>query len=125
MGQPNIHYNSVTARWEFRGRGGALRFTLDDTQPAGVGKIYAAVGSNVAFDVGSYAVAVGSIPLTGVAAGDMVWGTPKATFPANIGIVGFYVSGANNVNVSAVNAAGIAGSYPAMGWDMFAIRRVT
>ena len=125
MGIPISKYISKSNRWEIRGKSGKLKMTIDDSNPAAIGKMYAAVGSNVAFDVGSYSVAVGSIPLTGVKAGDVVIGNPKTALGANIGIAGLMVSGNDNVNVYAVNSAAAAGSLPAMGWDLLSIRRIT
>lgn len=124
MGRPSLEYNARSNRWEVRGKGGTLRFAVDDASNP-LGRVIAGVGSNAAIAaVGSYSTAIGSIQLVGVAAGDAIIATPKVAMPTNLSVGGFFVSGANNINFSVINPdIDTVGSMPAMGWDIIAIRR--
>ena len=123
--RPSINYNPVTNRWEIRGKGGVLRFAVDDASNP-IGKITAALGSNAALaSIGSYSVKVGSIAITGVGTADAVFATPRVALPSNVFVGGINVSGNGNINFSAINMnAAVIASMPAMGWDIIAIRRI-
>lgn len=122
--RPSITYNAVANRWEVRGKGGVLRFAIPDNSNA-VGKITALVGSNAALSsLGSCSVTIGSIAVTGVGTADAVIATPRVALPTNVAVGGFRVSGNDNINFHAINTAiAVVASYPAMGWDIVAIRR--
>jgi len=95
------------------GDGGAL--TL-------INKLTGTLGAIAA--VGSGATAVGTITgMTGVAIGDVIFGTPKAALAGNIGLGGFYVPTTNVVNAYVQNTKpDSAGSLISVGIDILQIR---
>ena len=148
MGKPrNWRWNANTQRWENVGRGDAVKAYVDDTylgadqfKAGTLATIEAAtIGSGTQLDfilgftgssalltaIGTGAIAVGTITnATGLAVGDKVFGTPKTNFAGgHVGPAGFFVPTANVLNVFLQNSKpDSAGSFPAVGWDIVAVR---
>ena len=129
----NLSWNSVAQRWESVGRDGLVKVYIDETG-LGVGQggtslgyFRKFVGSNAALaSVVAYggAVAIGTITnTTGLQVGDAIFGVRKntnlQTVPLN---VKFYVPTTDTLNIHVGNFGTIAGSLPAGGWDIVAIR---
>lgn len=148
MAKPReLRWNSTAQRWESAGRDGLVKAYQDETgwgaNQLTVGTLAtlqaARVGSGPQINfmlgfIGSSAsitsVAVGEITIgtitnaTGLAVGDKVFGNPKAATlqTGRLGIAAFYVPTTNVLNVHIANLGTVAGSLPAVGWDMFAVR---
>ena len=128
----NLKWNSTAQRWESVGRDGLVKVFIDETglgiggNPA-IGYFRKFVGSNAALaSVVAYggAVAIGTITnATGLAVGDFVRGIRKNTNLQTVPLsVGFYVPTTDTLNIQVGNFGTIAGSLPAGGWDIVAIR---
>ena len=124
--RPNFHYNSVTNRWELRGKGGKVLQAFSDAQAdLGVDRMFTRIGSPAALTaIGSITV-IGSIPVTGVRTGDAITANPLTALPAGVFIGGIRVSGNDNVNFYAGNLNNaVTGSLPAMGWRVVVMRAI-
>ncbi len=123
--RPSMVYNSATARWEVRGRGGALKFTVPDTNTA-LGQILHIVGSSAALAVdATYGRVVGTIAgMTDVLRGDVVMATPRISV-ATYSLCGFAVPSNSLVNFYAHDPTGVAtGTLPSLSWDVLVVRKV-
>ncbi len=122
--RPSMVYNSVSARWEVRGRQGALKFTVPDTNTA-IGQILHIVGSSAALAMAAtYGRIVGTIAgMTDVLRGDVVMATPRISV-ATYSLTGFAVPSNSLVNFYAHDTTGLAtGTLPSLSWDVLVVRK--
>jgi len=123
MGKPNWFYSVVENSWILKGKRGR-KLDIPETNPH-VTNFFNFVGTSAGITaVGSAAVAVGTVTnATGLAVGDIVFGNPKVALAGHVGAVGFHVPTNDTLNVYIANIKpDSAGSIPAEGWDIFAIR---
>ena len=125
MGKPNWGYNPRSNRWEVRGKGGDLRFTIPDTNTP-LGQILHIVGSSGAIAMNAtYGRLIGTITgMSQLLRGDVVMATPRITVPT-YGIAGFAVPSNTLLNFYAQDTTGVAtGTIPALSWDVLVVRKV-
>ena len=131
MGRPrDWFWNSVTQKWELRGKSGVIARIGD----AGIGfgdrgnelsRVLFLTGTTPIANLGTGGQIVATITnMTGVAAGDFVWATPKAALVDKVSIDSVRVATTNLVNVvlGNINDAAVASQSP-VGWDVFAVRK--
>ncbi len=124
--RPGIHYNSVSNRWEILGKGGALRFTIPDTNSP-IGQILHMVGSSAALAMtATYGRVIGTIAgMTSVRRGDVIMATPRITV-ATYGITGFAVPSNSLVNFYAQETTGLAtGTLASLSWDVLVVSKTS
>ena len=132
MGRPsNWFWNSRDQRWELRTVSGLMADIneggLRINQQARLERMYGFVGSNAGLtDIAAYggAIAIGTITgATGLNVGDKVFGVRKNTnLQAGLLTSQFYIPTTNVLNVHVGNLGTGAGSLPAGGWDVVALR---
>jgi hypothetical protein len=141
--RPSFKYNSITKRWEVRGKSGTVKASFGDNSLTKVTQLeVGATGDNftkmykfvatlsAALTLGSGVVGVGTLQsATGsgvgcaeLAVGDTVFGNPKTAL-GSVLITGFHVPTTNTLNVYCnprIAAAG--GSLAEIGFDVVAFR---
>jgi len=124
--RPSIAYNSVTNRWEIKGKGGVLKLALDDGSSGVPLKMFSFVGSSPA--IGSIGDQLGLVAtISGgkdLLVGDKVFCNPRPPLLAAGRMAFSHFQVPSNAILSfSVHCIGTAGgSLSAMGWDVFAIR---
>ena len=143
----NWSWNPTAQRWEQKGRDGLLKAYSDETGLGGnrlnigtqadIQRLLVGSGSNINFmlgftgtsalltAIGVEDITVGTITnATGIAAGDKIFGVPKELTmnTSKAAIAAFYVPTNNVLNVHIANIGTMAGSLPALGWDIMAMR---
>lgn len=126
MGRPRIKYNSVSNRWEIRGKAGELKFAVDDGNVGVPIRFISFVGTTPAvasmnFNVPIVATISGASDLQ---RNDKVFGLPRNALAVGnaVGISHFHVPSNSLLHVTLHAIGTAAGSLSAMGWDIFAIR---
>ena len=124
--RPSMVYNSVTNRWEIRGKGGDLKFAIDDANSGPILKIFSFVGSSpaigsIGWNLGLVATISGA---TSLLRGDKVICDPRPPILANNNMAFSHFQVPSNAVLSfLVHAIGtVGGSLPATGWDVLAFR---
>ena len=108
-------YDSVGNKWVLRGKGGDVRFGINDDMPNPITGMYAFFGTSAAVNTGTNGImwssVEGTIPCPeGIHQYDIVHGVPGTTFPANSAIAYFRTPKDKVVNF------GISGSIGVMNW---------
>ncbi len=137
-------YNSKDREWQLTGKDGVVRARWGEdaniisknttfsgtvkTGPSGTAltQILKFVGTNALLSTVALAEnTTGTITgAAGIAAGDTIVGVPKSNSinTGRLAIGHFFVPTTNVLNVRVVNIGTVAGSLPATGWDIVAIR---
>ena len=129
----DLNWNARTQQWEAKDTTGKVAFSINSggiligEGGSRISRIQGFVGSNAALaSVVAYggAVSVGTITnATGLAVADKVFGVRKNTNLQTVPLsVSFYVPTTNTLNIHVFNSGTIAGSLPAGGWDIIAMR---
>lgn len=124
--RPSIEYNSVNNRWEVKGKGGSLKFAVEDGGSATPRRFIRFVGSTPAVASMNF-----NVPIVATISGagdlllnDIVFGHPRNALAVGnaVGISNFHVPSNAILNVTLHSIGTASGSLSAMGWDIFAIR---
>jgi len=143
--RPSLKWDGQHNRWEVKGKGGveivdfankqqvqardlavASLANIERMEVGSTGdyvtKIYGAVASSPNHTIPSgNAVTYVSLPFTGVTPGDNVFANPKTAL-TNALVLGAHIPGNNIVHVYLGTRDQSAGSLPALGWDLLAMR---